>query len=298
MDIRDFESFLEGAGHRVIRTRSASWFDAGKRFFLSIPAHRALLPKREELREVLREGGALGVRFPAPLTAPGRLSYQIVCDNSAYGFESLSSNVRSKVRRGLRRCRVESVSFQVLSELGRTADRDTRARQGRSGSSSEAHWHRYWESAARARCMEGWAAWVGDELAAYLVTVRFEDSVEFLLARSRSDRLDHYPNNALIFEVARLMLTERKVAQITFGLESLEEVDSLEEFKMGMGFTRRPVRQCVVFREPLGTLLSIGPVRAVIHRLGASSRPSRTFWRKALGLLRFAEETSYVGAEG
>ena len=151
------------------------------------------------VRKVLRRQPCLGVRVPAPLDGPGKLSYQIVCDTRDYGIEGLSANTRSKVRRGLRRCDVRPVPFSEICEQGRQADRDTLSRQGRVAGLTGTRWRRYWQSAARTVGMEGWGAYVGKELAAFLVTVRLDDCVEFLLARSRSDRLDAYPNNALIF---------------------------------------------------------------------------------------------------
>src|SRR3989304_2026878 len=104
-----FAAFLAGIGHRVLRTPSAEWFDAGPHFFQSLPFHRAIAPDATELRDLFNQGRALGARFVAPLDGPGRLSYQIVCDTRPYDIERLSPNTRSKVRRGLRRCRVARV---------------------------------------------------------------------------------------------------------------------------------------------------------------------------------------------
>ena len=85
----------------------------------------------------------------------------------------------------------------------RAADRDTLARQGRALRLPGPAWQRFWDAAAATPGMEGWAVYAGSQMAAFLVSVQFDDTVEFMLARSRSDCLDAYPNNALIFEVAR-----------------------------------------------------------------------------------------------
>jgi hypothetical protein len=113
---------------------------------------------------------------------------------------------------------------------------------------------------------------------------------EFLLARSCSDELGAYPNNALIFYVTEEMLQRRRVPEITFGLESLEPVGPLDEFKFGMGFRRRALRQCVVFHPVLRVLLRQSPVRALVRRWSKRRGSETVFWRKAAGLLRFAEE--------
>ncbi|MGH7634632.1 MAG: GNAT family N-acetyltransferase, partial [Gemmatimonadaceae bacterium] len=267
------------------------WYDASKGFLLAVPSHRLLTPDADALRALVRRAGCAGVRFAAPLDAPGKLSYQIVCDDRAYGLERLSANTRSKVRRGLRRCEVMPVAFSRIADEGRAADVDTVVRQSRGSRHADERWARYWQSAAATPSMEGWAAFADGKMAAFLVTVRFGDCVEFLLARSRTDCLDAYPNNALIYTVAHEMLARRGMRQITFGLESLEPVGPLDQFKFGMGFRTAPLRQRIVFHPLARVLLERGPVRALVHRWAAGRGGRDPFWRKADGLLRFAEQS-------
>jgi len=289
-DAATYAHFLRALGHRVVTTASVHWYDASRFFYLSAPAHRVYEPGDDELRTVLRQLPCLGLRFAAPLHGGGKLSYQIACDNPRYGLEGLSGNVRSKVRRGLKRCRVEPVAFNVIATAGRRAHDDTLARQGRNGVLEGSGWDRFWTAAAATPGMEGWGAWTGDVLAAFLVTVTFDDAVEFLLARSCSEELGAYPNNALIFTVAEEMLVQRRVPEITFGLESLEPVGPLDQFKFGMGFHPRPLRQRVVFHPLLRVLLRRTPVRALFRRWSERRSGDAVFWRKAAGLLSFAEE--------
>src|SRR5512139_475504 len=165
MSVEHFTQFLTALGHRVVRTESAYWYDASRLFLLSLPSHQTIAPEREELQTLLRGGRVWGVRFPAPLDGPGKPSYQIVCDERGYGLERLSANVRSKVRRGLRRCEVTGVPFSELATHGLAADRDTLARQGRRVRLNGRRWAQYWAAAATTRGMEGWGAFVSGELA-------------------------------------------------------------------------------------------------------------------------------------
>jgi hypothetical protein len=286
-----YADFLRAMGHRVIATPSGHWYDASRLFYLSAPPHRLSNPTDDELRVVLRQWPCLGVRFATSFQGGGKLSYQIVCDNREYGLDVLSANVRSKVRRGLKRCTVAPVPFDVVASAGRRAHADTLARQGRQGVLADDRWGRFWSAAAAAPGVEVWGAWTAaDVLAAFLVTVTFDDSVEFLLARSCSDELHTYPNNALIFQVTEEMLAHRGVPEVTFGLESLEPVGPLDEFKFSMGFRARPLRQRIVFHPLLRALLRHAPVRALFRRWTDRHGSEKVFWRKAAGLLRFAEE--------
>jgi len=290
MDAVAYARFLRATGYHVTTTPSAYWYDASRFFYLSAPPHRQYEPTTDDLRDVLRRPPCMGVRFAAPLRGSGKLSYQIVCDDHAYGIETLSANVRSKVRRGLKRCQVGPVPFSVIATAGRRAHQDTLARQGRDGVLAGERWDRFWAAAGETVGFEGWGAWSGDTLAAFLVSATFDEGVEFLLARSCSDELGAYPNNALIFHVTQEMLQRRGVPEITFGLESLEPVGPLDEFKFGMGFRRRPLRQRVVFHPVLRALLRQRPLRALVRRWSERRGSETVFWRKAAGLLRFAEE--------
>lgn len=284
-----FAAFLGRTGHRILRAGGAYWHDASAGFFLSLPSHRLLRPTPDTLRALFRHQPCAGVRFSAPLDGPGKLSYQIVCDDRGYSLEGLSANARSKVRRGLRRCEVGPVSFADIAARGLGADRDTLARQGRGVRLDGPAWERFWQEAAATPGMEGWGAYVGGEMAAFLVSVQLDDCVELLLARSRSDLLDAYPNNALVFEVTRRMLTERGARQVTFGLESLEPVGPLDQFKFGMGFRAAPLRQRVVFHPLVGAVLAPSRVRGTFRQWAEQRGAAGGFWRKAAGLLHFAE---------
>lgn len=297
MQGESFARFLSAIGHRIVRTDSSYWYDANRFCFLSLPSHQLLTPSADELQQVWREGRCWGVRFPAPIEGPGKASYQIVCDDRTYDVERLSANLRSKVRRGLRRCEVGPIAFTDLVDRGLAADRDTLARQGRPVKLLAEAWPRYWAAAAQTEGMEGWAACVGGEVAAFLVTVQFGDSVEFLLARSRSDLLDAYPNNALIFHVAREMLVSRGVREITFGLESLEPVGPLDQFKFSMGFRKRPIRQRVVFHPMMRALVRPQMLRTAVYRWADRFGTDGAFWRKTAGLVRFAEDGGLEAVE-
>ena len=284
-----YAGFLQALGHRVTQTSSAHWYDASRWVALSAPPNRAYAPSVDELRTVMRALSCLGVRYAAPMSGPGKPSYQIVCDTAGYGLETLSANARSKVRRGLKRCRVQPVTSAVAATAGLQAHTDTVGRQGRAGVLDGPGWERFWTAVGATPGIEVWGAWCGEDLAAFLVSVTFADCVEFLLARSRNDHLAAYPNNALLFTVTEEMLARRGVGRITFGLESLEEVGPLDQFKFGMGFRAEPLRQRIVLHPVVRGVLRLTPVRAAVRRW-VERRDDVVFWRKAAGILRFAED--------
>jgi hypothetical protein len=64
----------------------------------------------------------------------------------------------------------------------------------------------------------------------------------------------------------------------------------LDQFKFGMGFHARPLRQRVVFHPLLQALVRRRPLRKLFLRWSKWRGTEAVFWRKVGGLLRFAEE--------
>ena len=78
-------------------------------------------------------------------------------------------------------------------------------------------WDRYWDAVTATPDVEVWGALREQRLLAYLVAVPVEGWAEFLIARSADDGLRHYPNNALLFTVARDLLRRSDIERILFG---------------------------------------------------------------------------------
>jgi hypothetical protein len=118
---------------------------------------------------------------------------------------------------------------------------------------------------------EAWGAFVDEYLAAFLVTLCVEDWVYILVSRSANAYLKFYPNNALIFSVVQHFLSRPGVSAINYGWEALSPLESLDQFKLSMGFTKEPVRQCIVPAPWLKLLLN--PVTCSIIEKTATYRP-------------------------
>jgi hypothetical protein len=277
-------TFLEQLGHRVVRGKCCYWYDQAYRFFAAFPHAQPVSPDRAELRQVFGATRCLGVRFVASPESPGRASYALMLDDRSYDLESLSANTRSKVRRGLKQCEVRRVDPAFVRAHGHAANDDTLRRTGFTADMYD--WNRYWDAVTASPDVEAWGALREGRLLAYLVAVPVDGCAEIHVARSADDGLRHYPNNALLFTAARNLLRQPDIERILFGLESLEAVAGVDSFKEGMGFTRRPIRQRIVF-HPLAEPIVRARITGRIARALARRRSAGMFWRKLEGLLVF-----------
>ncbi len=289
MDAASLAAFYGKFGLRVVRSQSAWWVEAGPRFLLAVPCHHPLHLPEDEARELFRREKVAGLRYICDEADGGKASFHLSCSDSAYSIEKLSANTRSKVRRGLARNEMRRIRGAELLEVGQGAFMETMQRQNRASASTLETWKRMLRAADEEPAVEIWSAWHEGEFASYLITINIDDVCEFFQARSRNELLKHYPNNALIFHVTEEMLVRRRIREITFGIESPEDVEDLDAFKLALGYEKKPVRQRIIFHPALRAALGLSPLRALLHRIG--DRPgANVVWRKASGLARFAEE--------
>lgn len=281
--------FVERLGHRVVRTESCYWYDLRPRFFLAFPHFRPVSPSVTELKKVLADAHCMGVRFPSPLDAQGRRSYALALDNRLYDLDCLSANTRSKVRRGLKQCEIHRLEPAFVRSYGRTANADTLERMRFQKDPYD--WDRYWDAIHATAGAEVWGAIRQKELLAYLVVVVVGGDAEIPIERSRNDGLRYYPNNALVFAVAKELINRPEIERILFGLESLEPVVGVDQFKESMGFRRCPIRQRIVFHPCLEWLAKRSLFRQAVQRM-ARRTSQNEFWRKLEGLLIFHKSSN------
>lgn len=286
MSAEQYAALLEGAGHRVVRTEGAWWYESQRHWFMGFPFHAELAPTADERRRLFAQG-AWVLRYPCAL-AIGQASHRSVCDDPGYGLSSLSGKARNQLRRGLENCSVRRLSFADLRRHGGLElSRSTLRRQNRGvPADHDSYWLGYYAAAEPIDTAECWGAFVGDELAASLIAVTIEDCANLLVLRSAREHLGRYPNNALVYTFTRNALSRPWVTEVSWGLESLlPDLVPLEHFKVGMGFEERSVGQRLDVTGWLKVLLRSPAAPAA--RMVAVRRQERPNWGRLPAMLEW-----------
>src|ERR1039458_8874125 len=119
MHAETFAEWLRRQGHHVVKTRSTYWHDQGPRCYQAFPYHWIIQPAEEETQGFLRSHKALSLRYSTSVAAAaGRLSYHMTYEKPTYGFDDLGRWARKNVRRGLKNCSVEPITFERLAAAG------------------------------------------------------------------------------------------------------------------------------------------------------------------------------------
>jgi hypothetical protein len=281
-----YAEWLRRQGHRVIRTESSYWYDAGPRVFQAYPYHWTIEPTEKELRKLLLEENAIALRYSSPIAGPhGMASYHVVCEDASYDLSSLNRQAKQNVRRGLEFADIERIPLSRLANEGWRLRRDTLERQGRVGAESEENWHLLCTSAEGLPGFEAWAAIHQGRLAASFLAFQCDNVYTLPFEQSANDFLENRVNNAIFFYVTRQALQRQGISSVFFCLHSLDAPCSVDQFKFRMGYTAKPVRQQVLF-HPLLTPFANRVTHASIAKLLRRDPGSATL-AKAEGMLRF-----------
>ena len=288
MNAETFAEWMRRQGHRVYRTASSYWYDAGPRVLQAFPYHWLIAADAKEIRDLMLGNGIVALRYSTPLDFPdGMVSYHVVLQ-MPYELEALKTQTRNGVKRGLEHFKVEQISFERLATEGWVLQHDTLARQDRLRSMKQAEWERLCRSADDLPGFEAWAASSNGELAGAVIICRIDDVFNVPYAISHSRFLSNHVNNALFYSVSCEMLKREGVSGVFFTVQSLDAPANVDEFKFRMGFESKAIRQHVDFHpflNPFATPTVHAWTRKLLQR-----DPSNPFLAKAEGMLRFHVE--------
>ena len=285
MNVDHFSEWFRRQGHTVIRTESSFWYDAGPRTLQAFPYHWLIRPSESELRKLMLTRSIFSLRYSTPLEAPeGMASYHIEV-LPPYSLDMLKSQARNGVKKGQARFRVEQISFARLADEGWQLQRDTLERQGRLSSMNRETWQRICLAAEGLPGFEAWGAIADGELAGALFTARIDDIICVPYALSLSKHLSEHVNNVLFLNTCTHLLSRLGVSKIFLTVQSLDAPKSVDEFKIRMSFTPKPVRQRVVL-HPLLTPIATTHGYNLIKQL-SSRYPDSNVLAKMEGIVRF-----------
>jgi hypothetical protein len=279
-------------GRRVVQTHACHWYEVEPRVFNSIPFHREIIVGEQELRE-LWKAGAVAARYPSPIdSAAGVASAHYVCTDRQYDLTRVpSANSRNHIRRGLRQCEIRALSADELSGPGWSLHEKTIARQRRLRRRSERRsWQRQVEAMQQVGGFEFFGAFADARLAALAVGFQIEHCYQISTVRSDPELFAQYPNDALIHDVLVRAMRLRQVEFASYGFESLRaKTDGLHRFKLGLGFTARPVKQSVSTRRWIRPML---PVLHAVARAGRYAVPQSALASQLERVVAFALATA------
>jgi hypothetical protein len=284
--------FLELLGHRVVQTPRSVWIDVRPKVFQPAPPFHLQPGQDREARLALREARGLVCRWftpeptnDGPYQGNPRASLYVL--RPPYDLTRVQPKARNQTRRGLERVQVRPVNFDASVEsqaFDVYADNVQRLGLFRNSEQLKRRWGQWVNALSCSRCAEFWGAWEGDRLVAYSVVVFSPWGSEIMCQRSLASHLSHYPNNALVFQLATSVF-QRGVDVLSYGLAGFGSAEGgLDHFKKAMAFEEVPLREHFFWHPALRFFVPLLKVDR-LHALGRLLRRlTRTDPRHALSL--------------
>lgn len=289
VDRSRYHDYFAALRRYPIASGDTLWFQSGPSFYQSFPFHEVHKAADVNLRDVFRSPRAMAARY-AQVPEEGRRSASsaLWARREPYSLNDLSSNTRSKVRRGLKNTTIERIDFPTLLDRGFPLVASTAARQRmRIGNRQAASFRRMCVTAAKYPMMEAWGGYVGDALAVFAVCFQVDDCLQISTVRSDSELLNSYPNNALIHTLMEGAYERAGVTSVCYGLASLDRgTGGLNDFKRSAGFDPEPIDDVIVGRMPILAARAGAPILGRIanrsHRLAqfATIADTVSWWRR------------------
>ncbi len=295
MNAETFAEWMRRQGHKVYRTASSYWYEAGPRVLQAFPYYWSITPSKKEIRELFLKHGVAALRYSTPLGFPGgKVSYHVVLQKP-YSLKTLKAQARNGIKRGLSHFGIEQISFERLATEGWVLQHDTLKRQNRLRSMKQEEWERLCRSAQDLPGFEAWAGISNGELAGALIVCRIDDVFNVPYCMSHSRFLRDHVNNAVFYSVSCNMLEREDVNGIFYSVQSLDAPTTVDQFKFRMGLKPKPVRQHVDFHPLLNPFANKSThkwVQSLVQR-----DLSNPLLAKAEGMLRFHLEGNHTLSE-
>ena len=250
-DKNTYCEFLELQGHRVVQTPSTVWVDVRRKVFQPTPPFHLHPEQSQEARQALRDARGLVCRWFTPAPAAGGPNQpnshaSVYVLRPPYELSRIQPKARNQTRRGLERVQVRSMNFDASVErqaLPVYAENVQRLGLFRNSEQLKRRWAQWVNTLSCSRCTEFWGAWEGDRLVAFSVVVFSPWGAEIVCQRSLASHLNHYPNNALVFNIA-ISVFQRAANILSYGLgEFGSGRGGLDHFKRGMAFEEVPLQE-------------------------------------------------------
>jgi hypothetical protein len=265
--------FYREAGHRVIESAGATWFDASPRVFQSLPGSRLVDPPREELGRFVRSERLAGVQF-ATGAEYGLSSCAYAVREKGYGLESTHRAFRQNVVRGMEECEVRELDFGEVERLGPAVNAEALARRGTRDPRflDPVRWRRLCAAGRTSPGAGALGSFHAGRLAAYLVYLVDSGTCHGLHMLSSDWGRPHRANHLLYFEFTRRMIARPDVACVSTGLRPIPAAGEIDRFKRQAGYRTEPCRLAAVLHPAVRRVLLSRGTAALLARL-ADARP-------------------------
>ncbi len=251
----------------MIIFKGIGWYHYQGMLLPDIPPHQKIILKKEEQEELLLQSKAYLLRWVSDWDEVKSDFWYIVKDDFL-GLEELSSNTRSKVRRGLRNCDVLKVLPEDIAKDG--YDTYASAMNNYKTDLRIILEKDFYKNKVNSQNYDTWAVYEKDtgKMIAYSSNKIQKNSCNYTEIKFHPKYLKLYPSYALFFEMNRYYLEEKNFLYVNDGARSMAHETNIQSFLLDkFKFRKAYCRLNIVYRKDIAVFVKIlYPIRGVISR--------------------------------
>jgi len=252
----------------MLRFKGIKWYFYQGMFLPKNPPHQKIVLSKNEQSELLKKSKAYLLRWTSDWDGVKSEFWYVIKDCFG-GLDELSSNTRSKVRRGLKNCRVLKVLPEDIAQNGYEvyvsamnnyktnlniiSEKEFRKNKGNSDN------------------YDTWAVYEKDtgKMIAYSSNIIQENSCNYTEIKFHPKYLKLYPSYALFYEMNRYYLEEKNFLYVNDGARSIAHETNIQSFLIDkFKFRKAYCRLNISYRWDVKLAIKLlYPLKAIIDKI-------------------------------
>ena len=262
LSVKSYADFLVSQGEVVQELGGVSWmkYHGALISAAAMPVYIDLT--YDEAIKLLKKTGALFLRYESsPVKTPTNW-WTIVCRN--YDFNQVSSNTRSKIRRGTQRLEIKQLSPEWLSEQGYECHVKCYQRYKHATPKSKKAFTSFINSLKSQSVFDIWGCLKNGELLGYIICLVESDGVFMHTIDITPAALHEYATYAMIHRILECYVNKKGLA-VSNGARSISHETNMQDFLCKLGFEREYAELHIVYRYDMKLVVSfLYPFRNIL----------------------------------
>jgi hypothetical protein len=181
-------------------------------------------------------------------------TYEFILETNDYSVERFAKKIRNRIRKSIQNCTFSRPSLKDLLTYGLAINQQTLERQHlKVKTLTDANlWEKYITPLYKQNDVIFLGAYYSGRMVGYTVAIELED--KHIITHAFIDRNDSEitdPMNGLLYTMINQIIEKNKTVKISYGIDSIRDLQELNRFKNNMLFSRVPVSRAYLLNPML-----------------------------------------------
>jgi len=212
-------------------------------------------------------------------------TYEFILHTSDYSIDKFAKKTRNRIRKSLQNCTFKRPDLEDMLTYGLAINQQTFKRQNKKDKTLTVtgQWNKYITALFTQKNINILGAYYAGRMVGYIIVTELEE--KYIINHAFIDRNDSEttdPMNGLLYTMVSHLIEKDGSVNISFGLDSFEELHELNRFKNNMLFERIPGSRVYILHPLLLPLIKL----IIFYNLHLLKRKSikNSFTRKVIRL--------------